>query len=74
MNQHREQLKADVVAVLDRLSVGRLELLVEFATFLATKDSEPLAADDPFWDIGQQSITDPQVTDASTNHDAYIYG
>lgn len=31
------------------------------------------SADDPLWQVGQDPIDD-EITDASTNHDRYLYG
>jgi hypothetical protein len=83
MSQNTQRLKAEIIAALDFLPTESLKLLAEFVRFLRAKAHHLSASpsiqqkpsdqfEDPLLKLGTQPIVE-EVTDASINHDAYLY-
>ncbi len=77
-----QRLKTEIITALDRLPIDRLKLLAEFVAFLRYKtdpvatlepsQAEAIPSDNPILQLGLTPITE-EITDASVNHDRYIY-
>lgn len=83
MTQDVQQLKANIISTINELSLDQLQLLADylarFTTSAETPNSKAEVSDDdyfndPIWELGNNPIhTDDDITDASINHDKYIY-
>lgn len=80
---YAQQLKSEIITSLDILPVENLEFLAKFVTFLKEQVTELLPSpttissasvqnDNPLLQLGKKPIDD-DITDASINHDQYIY-
>jgi len=81
---YTQQLKSEIITSLDILPVESLEFLAKFVTFLkgqvtellpssTTVSAVPAQNDNLLLQLGKNPIDD-DITDASINHDRYIYG
>jgi hypothetical protein len=77
--QDTQFLKTKIISALDLLPLESLKLLAEFVDFLRAKaqqlttsraDTKPLI--NPLAQLGLNPVSE-EVTDASINHDKYLY-
>jgi hypothetical protein len=84
MTENIQRLKAEIIAALDSLPVESLKVLAEFVAFLRAKThylaSRPTPTEqkpsnqpeDPILQLGTQPVVE-DVSDASVQHDLYLY-